>query len=410
VIAARLALGARVALVVPLACAGCLGAPTGLHPDIGSDAAVDAAPDGPDDTWPPPDLAVAAIAAGDVTGDGRDDLVVVSTPAGGAASVLLIDGASGLDYAAPGLVVRARASQPLDGGGPVAVTVIDGEAVLAYARAGTMRIAAFTGGDLHVVGDLATGAQAPAGAVWIDEVLFPGDASHVVLGAGTTLIHLATSDLATSPPNVPLIPSPEGGGPPAPPWSSPPVAIATYADGADRVIAVATEASLDRSVIPTAPPPDGTFAWTNVRSAPAWDGQHRVALDGDDVPEVVGTTRATPSELCAASVATGDTACAPSGLPPGGDITSGQLTPDATPDLVVVQSQTATSIAVLPNPTLAGGALTLTAPLSTTLSARAVVTLASLGHGSDAIVTMDAAGAATCHLVGVGALTSCEAP
>ncbi len=423
-------------LVAATVTTGCLAAPSGrpagdddgddasVDDASGDDASVDAIPDAaidPDATdvrWPPPGLRVAGVAAGDLDGDGIDDLAIVSLPSGGAGGVYLIDGATDLDYAAANLITRYTAYLPLaSAAAPIAVMIADvrpvagADVVVAYNSAGAMTFAAVAG-DGTLLGTVAGNIPAPAtsATVWLDEIDFGGGQLHTVLSASELLTHVSTVMLDDGSPMVAPIPPPM----PATSWSGP-QAIGSYPSGGRRV-AVATGTAVAHSEVPTTPPPTGMFVWTDARTGPMWNAQRAVDLTGDDVPEFAGLTTAMPPQLCIDSVVDGNgPACMNTTLVAGSLIAFEQFTAGTVLDLLAVSaSPTSVTLSLQPDLQLDLDLSTVSAQPALTSSVTltdARVVLAHLGHGTRAaVIAIGSDGVAACRVESPGALGACAAP
>jgi hypothetical protein len=296
-------------------------------------------PTGAPRSWPPP-LAttdVAAIAAGDLDGDGTSDVIVlVAGTADTGAGAYFLKGGVDVHASAAAPLATFTGYTPLDEvdapAAAVAVTIGGTRSVvLAYSAHSQLQLTRLDGAALAIKGDgsteIATTAQDP---VWLVPMAFPGNQLRLALGIGDDLRHLDPSALSGTTATVQLIP------PPGASWSSPAIAT-SYTSGSDTIAVIASAASIDRSTIPTQPPPQGMFTWANVRTGTAWTGQAVFDL-GNGRADVIGYD-ATGAQVCAIDPGGGGGAppCTPSAIA-GDAIVPGAFGGAAAPDLAIVHT------------------------------------------------------------------------
>jgi hypothetical protein len=375
-------------------------------------------PDGIARSWPPPltTLDVAAIAAGDLDGDGAPDLIVVSagTAAAGAGVYLLRGGADLHPADATPLssfsayralpTVRAPASAQIVSIGGTAT------ALIAYSTGTEVQLTALRGGDLAIAGDHATGLTLAVGdRVWVHTIPFPGNQPHLAIGVGDQLRHVdAAAAVTTGLLNPNQLPPPAGGS-----WSHPQLAD-SYTSGSDQIAFVASDTSIDRTAIPTAPPPTGMFTWVRTRSGAAWTGQVTADLDGNGRADVLGFAPAAggPGQLCASDPSsTGAAPCTPTMLA-AADAQVLTATLDATPAtdaLLVSRGSGATTVAAVLDLAFNGTTLTGTSagtPLTTAITGG---TAALIRTGNvDGVLIVDADGRAICVGATMSGVAACH--
>ena len=365
------------------------------------------APSGVARSWPPP-LAtgdVAAVAAGDLDGDGTADVIVlVAGTADTGAGVYFLKGGVDVDASAAAPLTSFTSYQPLASvAAPAAgIVVTDGStpAVLfAYDRGDQVELTLLEDADLEVKGDGASGLSIDTQqAVWLHPVGFPGNTTRMLLGAGDQVRHFDPTTLVGSTVSLQLMPGPGAG------FTSPEVGT-SYTSGSSTVAVIASAASIDRSAIPTQPPPQGMFSWTSVRSGATWSGQTVATLTGDH-DEVLGFDAS--KGLCAIDPAgTAQPSCVTTPLQSSGGVTvvAGDLGGQSAPDVALVVGGDGPAIVQLfPDVTFTsdtlGGPMALPSTTTMVSGAHAVV----YDHG---VLLVGANGAATCLSIGPAGAGAC---
>lgn len=365
------------------------------------------------------------MVAGDLDGDGRDDLAAVAAgTAADGAGIYVIDAANDLDLDADPPVLSFSRVALIDLESPITAAVIDldpapgDDLVVTHAVAGEMRITAFRGSDLEVLASHELGIAAPTGLApaWIQPIVFPGGTDRLVFQAGGHLRHLAPGQIADATlGEVPLIPAPSGAEMNR--WTDP-QAVVSFDDAGMLQIAVASTRTLHRSRIPTQPPPADDFAWSVVRDAAPWLGQLMIDLDDDAVAEVIGfsTEGDQLGAICAWSFETGAIVpCLGTELDAdiGIELVVASMTPEGLRDelLVIHHGGTITGITLLPNLRVQGGVLLSSPSLEAGVPGESShVTVADVtGDGIERVFVLAGDGTVNCLQLGQGTFAACAA-
>jgi hypothetical protein len=358
-------------------------------------------------SWPPPlgTTDVAAVATGDLDGDGTSDVIVLvaGTAATGAGVYLLRGGADVQASAATPLTTFTGYTPLASVGAPAAgllVTVGGEPAVLfAYERDGQVELTLLETGALDIKADGSTGISIDTQhEVWLQPITFPGGAQRLLLGAGDQVRHLDPSTLVGSTISLNLLPGPGAG------FSSPQTGT-SYTSGSSTIAVIASAASIDRSAIPTMPPPQGMFSWSTVRSGATWSGQTVFTLTGDH-GEVLGYDGSLG--LCAIDPAgAAQPSCVTASIASGGGVhvVAGDLGGMTAPDVALVAGGDGNAmIQLFPDVTFTSGTLGGPTPLPTTTTSISGAHAVAYDHG---VLLVGANGAATCVAIGPSGAGSC---
>lgn len=366
----------RTALVAPLVLAGCLSEPTGVDP-----------------VWPPPDLAVRAVAAGDLDGDGVDDLAVVGDDA-----IYLLDGATEL-LPSPTAATRYTAK--------VAATVVAPARAVIFGS----RVVVLDRGDNGVRVQIFGSDLAPG---WSKVMTEPPDEGANVLSAHASVIGPTGSVLFTFAGGVRFLESsqlvmataPAEPArlivPPALGFMSPLAADAAPEVGSNPAMLTALVSEpgrtwRGRSAAGGAP----SYTWTQVRSSGTWPVQLAASLIDDNFPDVIGLEGGTAPCAIDGSLPdeTGQPTCLgalpPVGAPPVGMLFADFGGPPAR-DLAVVRGN---ALHFAPALAVVGGALTAE-PMAGGSFEVEPVALASwrpMGTASPSVVVIAEDGAIDCR-------------
>lgn len=279
-----------------LAAAGCLSAPTGRDP-----AAIDAADtDATGTAWPPPAASIAAIAAGDLGNDGKDDLVAADA---GNARVFLLRGGVDIDPTRAA-VTTASISTPVVGlRAPAALTVAvhNGQkfVVLVDSPTGNARVTIFNA-SLAIVSQTSLAAPSPpmTATVTVAQTSFGVNMNAVFVSLPDAVFFVEGPALSTASPVIMTLP--ETG---ATAFTSV-LAVGGYvagaAPGTPRVF-VSEPTLVQRADTPSM----GVFTWSTNRSgASPWTAQTVADITGDTYPDVVGFApeSTNPADLCVQDV------------------------------------------------------------------------------------------------------------
>jgi hypothetical protein len=281
--------------------AGCLSAPTGRDP-----ATIDAAGDdggGTDanvTTWPPPSPSIVAITAGDLGGDGKDDIIAADA---GSARVFLLRGGVDIDPAR-NTVTTASISTPVVGLRPPAaltVAVHNGQkfVVLLDNPTDGARLTIFNA-QLAIVSQTEVSASAAPGTatVTLAQTGF-GMSMNAVFGSlPDAVFFVEGAQLSNAAPMVLNVP--ETG---ATAFASV-LAVGGYivagTPGTPRVFV--SEPTLVQRADTTGP---GTFTWSTNRAAGSpWTAQTVADVTGDTFPDVIGFApeSTNPADICVQDV------------------------------------------------------------------------------------------------------------
>lgn len=309
----------RTSMLLPLAAAGCLGAPTGIPRDAAGDD--DAA--GPIDAeridaepmkvWPPAgDVAFAAIAIADVAGDAAEDVIAVNVGDDAGGVYLLVAGTD-LDPDISGLATTYTDRYDADLTAPVAAIVVDDKLVILDNPSTGARMTVLDE-NLDLVVTFATGGPAaPAGArqVLSPTTIGPNGGSLVfVNGDDVRLIDFLALEDDT--PSIVMVPPPTGG------WAGVHVVDVYESTGLVYLAGLGTAAWT--CPVPMGGPMD---AWTQERTGPAWSAQITGQVPDDGVDDLkvdligVDPDGANPAKICVLDVIadTTGTTCLTTAIP-----------------------------------------------------------------------------------------------
>lgn len=329
-------------LALPVALAGCLTAPTGLAP---GDAALG--------SWPPPGASVAAVASGDVDGDGKDDLVVVDAAGD---QVHLLRGGGDLDPTRATVTTSTRSVALAGLQAPAAALVARVAAtrfvVVVDTPATGPRLTVFDP-DLRQTGTVALPTPAPGGgAVLTLTGSNFGQSMSAVIGAAPTGVWFVEGDRLDDPAPM-VVPVPQS----TTPFTAV-IAAGGYGAPAPTPRIFASEAGLTQRA--DAP----GFGFSSIRTTGEWTAQALVDLTGDQLPDLVGFAPlgAASAELCLLDVqlaATPDCWTTPFGMDSASLAVGSVVSPGQT-DIVLLDTPPAPAPAglfVVPRLRLQGGAL-----------------------------------------------------
>jgi hypothetical protein len=252
----------------------CLSAPTGRDPgDVDASGGV----------WPPANADIAAIAAGDVDGDGKDDLVVADA---GNDRIHLLRGGGDLDPTRPTVTTSTLSASMPGLVAPVAIHVARVGAarfiVVADSVVPGPRIAVF---DMSLRPTSATPLsvpQPPTGSLLtINASTFGVDMNATFFTVPTAAAFIEGSRLGDPAPQIMMVP-------PTGPSLDELVGVSGYvAPGpppAPRIILLEPERTHVAEAVS-----QGNFAWTTPRDAgEPWLGQIFADITGDQRPDVLG--------------------------------------------------------------------------------------------------------------------------
>ncbi len=368
-------------------------------------------PEGLPRSWPPPfgEADVAALAAGDVDGDGSDDLVVVLAGAErDGAAVYLMLGGKDLDTTRRELAETFTQVAFIGGiDRPVAVTVVEADSddaardvVVFHDKGAESRLTVLHGRDLALVGTMEIDdTRTPA---WLRGVPF-GPGSHALFVASGPELHQTSYDeLEETRPAMTRQPPPSGG------WGGPQT-VDGFVDGSSHYAIVAGTTQLWRTQVA-----GGPLTWTAVRTGNAWLSQVTADLDGDGVREVLGIDPTPPASLCAFDpLGLRSYACLP--IDPGTqavlELIADDLSGDERLEALVVVRGADSALLVHPGLRVDGaGALVSDAPLGplpTLGEARAVVGNFSPGDPARQIIVTSPTGELECWRYDGVALAAC---
>jgi hypothetical protein len=376
----------------------CLGAPTGLAP-------VDATPDAAVLSWPPLGGHIIASGAGDLDGDGLDDLVVLDA---NASKVDLLRGGVGYDLdPTRATVTTATASAALTGlAAPAAVAVVRysdvSYVVILDAPAAGPRLTVLDA-RLTKISSTTVTVPAPPGSTTVtlttSKFGMSGTALFGTVPGGVFLIE--ANQLGHATPDVALVPSTGGSA-----FTDVMIAggyLKTGGTTTPRVF-VAERTLAQRSDAMAG----GNFSFTTVRApGGAWAAQVVGDLNGDGLPEVVGFdgNGAGAAQICAIDVDAAATIPSCFATPFGMDdakIAIGPVLAAGETDLVLVAAPpgdtTMTSVFTVPR--LHASATQVQADMASQESKFAVgdatPVLAQLDTGAQEVVLVGRAGGIAC--------------
>lgn len=385
-----------------LALAGCLSAPTGRDPDV-IDGPVDADVDAPL-AWPPAAADIAAVAAGDVDGDGKDDLIAADVAG---ARIHLLRGGGDIDPTRA-TVTTATASAPIANlARPVAVRVVFiGGArfiVVADNPGSGPRITVFdmtltqTGTAAVALGGAP--ALAPDDVIAITPSTFGEQMNATFITLPSRVYFVEGNRLDDATPQLVTVPAPAGE------MFEEVFAATGWVTGAPPTPRVAV-AELQRAQLADLPAP-GTFNWADVRADADvdWPAQTLVDLGTDTFPEVLGFNAdgANPAQLCAVDLQAGTIPtcfASPFGMNTA-RITTGNVDGGPQPDAVLTDlrlGQATTNVFVVSNLRIATGQLmadTATMPFTVNLP-EALPAVLQLDSGPSEIVVVGKNGQIVC--------------
>ena len=265
-----------------LLASACLSAPTGIDPGD-----VDAPPGG--GTWPPSGADLGAMAAGDVTGDGRDDLVAVDV---GRTRIYLLEGGRDFGTATSSVATRfSRERLLVDLRSPVAAAILDRMIVVLDNPARGPRLTVLDSA-LTVTGTVSMGGPpvATGARVWLRAAPFGASQASMFAAVPGVVGFVERDDLElATPPFKPAMGR----------TFATPVLAGGYVPGAGLPkVFVADERTVARADAAGA-----SWTWSTPRDAEAWLAQTWADVGGDAAPEIVGFDVAGEgSRVCAVDV------------------------------------------------------------------------------------------------------------
>ncbi|HUQ04306.1 MAG TPA: hypothetical protein VM261_17525 [Kofleriaceae bacterium] len=282
--------------------AGCLSAPTGRDP-----AAIDAAVDGAGAAWPPPSANIVAITAGDLDGDGKDDLIAADAAN---ARVFLLRGGVDLDPTRTA-VTSTSDSAPLAGLRAPAAAIIarNGGARFVVVLDNPASGPRLTVLDAQLVITSQTSAgqtPAPSGAVVsLTQTTFGMNMNAIFGSIPDAVFFMEGTVLGMATPAVMQLP--ENG---ATPLASV-IAVAGFVASGTPASPTVVVSELDHAQKAIASGP-GVFNWSTVRATgPTWTAQTPADITGDTYADIVAFAPegGNTADLCVLDAQAGTTAC-----------------------------------------------------------------------------------------------------
>lgn len=383
-----------------LVAAGCLSAPTGRDPALvdaptGPDAMIDASAN----AWPPTAADIVAIGAGDLDGDGLDDVFALDA---GTARVYLLRGGTDLDPTRPA-VTSASDSAPLaDLRAPAAVIVArDGSTPYVVVFDNPAAGPRFTVYDsaLDMVSQTNAGSTPAAvgQAVSLIQTTFGMSDAAIFASIPDEVFFFEDDQLDEASPNVLALPQTG-----ATPLASV-TAIAGYrVPGApSEPTVVVSELTSGQKAISTGP---GNFTWSTVRATGAeWTAQAVADVTGDTYSDIVGfaPNGGSSADICVLDAQSGTSPCA--ATPFGMDtatIAVGPVVAAGQRDVVLIHEMppgTMTSVFVVPRLRLSGTLMVDTIAQPTNVAVTdAMLALAQLDAAGKEIIVMGRDGTVVC--------------
>jgi hypothetical protein len=297
-------------------------------------------PAGKPQTWPPPlGVFVEAVTAGDLDGNGSTDVVVFASGDENQAGMYLLTGGKDLGNGSTRPVRSFTKFVPAALQNPSTALQLGGSVPSVYVATAEDKAGDDPGDKIELTrysnilaeqDRVTTSVPTGKALLWLHPIAFPGNMLHIAASDGSSIDHVA-GDFG----DVKPIPAPASAT-----WDLAQLTT-SYASGMDQIAVVATPTSIQRAALPG--PSGGMFAWTTVRTGPAWVGQTSFDLDGDGREEIIGLDIAS-KQLCvvdpgAMAVPVTPVCLAISTLPPGNEVTllvGTNITPNAGPDILIV--------------------------------------------------------------------------